>query len=413
MVYMAGDNGKVFETALGRLKLMAEMTTAGYHDLEEMSVVGTTANVAVVCLFDSLDGSFLIEVQRGSGFRDSIVEQLADTNTGDPAVLRDFIILASSRYPSEHSALVIWNHGTGWLDVDHYAVVRDARDAGQSHSPLFRTTPHRATDGETTRPIAYDDSSMDFLDTQDLRRALSEAQQETGRRLSLIGMDACLMAMIEGARELAPFADYFVASQEVEPMAGWPYDTILSTINGEPELGPPEVAQMIVDQFAASYGGVTRVEQTVTQSAIDLARTATTAALVKNLTDEILASPSPELKSVILKAVRDALVFQDRNYRDLGDFARLVAEGTHFTHHTAVQRAASRLHEHLEERGPEGAVLSIGYLPRYERATGLSVYLPATLNVSPPERAFTVYRDLIFPQTTGWDSMLEWLYGEW
>jgi hypothetical protein len=308
---------------------------------------------------------------------------------------------------------VIWNHGTGWLDVDHYAVVRDARDAGQSHSPLFRTTPHRATDGETTRPIAYDDSSMDFLDTQDLRRALSEAQQETGRRLSLIGMDACLMAMIEGARELAPFADYFVASQEVEPMAGWPYDTILSTINGEPELGPPEVAQMIVDQFAASYGGVTRVEQTVTQSAIDLARTATTAALVKNLTDEILASPSPELKSVILKAVRDALVFQDRNYRDLGDFARLVAEGTHFTHHTAVQRAASRLHEHLEERGPEGAVLSIGYLPRYERATGLSVYLPATLNVSPPERAFTVYRDLIFPQTTGWDSMLEWLYGEW
>ena len=33
-------------------------------------------------------------------------------------------------------------------------------------------------------------------------------------------MDACLMAMIEGARELTPFADYFIGSQEVEPMDG-------------------------------------------------------------------------------------------------------------------------------------------------------------------------------------------------
>ena len=46
MVYMAGDNGRVFETAVGRLKLMAEMTTAGYHDLAEMGTIGTSDRLA-------------------------------------------------------------------------------------------------------------------------------------------------------------------------------------------------------------------------------------------------------------------------------------------------------------------------------------------------------------------------------
>ena len=412
MVYMAGDNGRVFETAVGRLKLMAEMTTAGYHDLAEMGTIGTSDRLAIICLFDSLDGSYVIEVQRGQGFQDSIVEQIADVNSGDPAVLRDFIISSIEKYPSDRIALVIWNHGTGWLDVDHYAVVREAGDAGRSHNPIFRTTPRRVTGNGNTRPIAYDDSSMDFLDTHDLHMALSEAQTRTGRRLNLIGMDACLMAMIEGARELAPYADYFVGSQEVEPMAGWPYDVILGAIDDEPELAPPDVAEAVVHHFATNYGGATRAEQTVTQSAINLARTATTAALVKEWVDAILTAADPELKTIIRKAVAKTLVFQDNHYRDLGDFARLVAEETKFTSFDAVQAAAAKLYAHLEDRGRDAVVLRTGYALRYERATGLSVYLPASLTVTPPERAFSIYQKLTFPQTTGWDRLLQWLYDE-
>ena len=159
------------------------------------------------------------------------------------------------------------------------------------------------------------------------------------------------MAMIEGARELAPYADYFVGSQEVEPMAGWPYDAILGAIEAEPELSPPDVAEVIVQQFATSYGGVTRAEQTVTQSAINLARTATTAALVKQLVDAILAADDPELKRIIQSAVSDTLVFQDRNYRDLGDFARLIAEKSEFTSFDTVRAAALKLYRHLQDRG--------------------------------------------------------------
>ena len=51
MVYMAGDNGKIFDTKTGRIKLMASMEEAGYRDLFEMGTVGTTDQCAVTCLF--------------------------------------------------------------------------------------------------------------------------------------------------------------------------------------------------------------------------------------------------------------------------------------------------------------------------------------------------------------------------
>jgi hypothetical protein len=176
MIYMAGDNGTIFDTKYGPLKLMAEMTAAGYADLLEMGSVGTTDNVAVVCLFDTPDGTYEIQVRKGRGFADSIVRSLPEINTGDPVELRDFIVRSVAAHPADHYLLVIWNHGTGWLDVDHYAVTRALGDDGKSHGPIFRTTPSRAIEGQRTRPIAYDDSSKDFLDTQDLRKALGEAQ---------------------------------------------------------------------------------------------------------------------------------------------------------------------------------------------------------------------------------------------
>jgi hypothetical protein len=412
MVYMAGDNGRVFDTQVGRIKLMAEMTTAGYRDLEEMAAVGTTENVAVVCLFDTLDGAYLIEVRPGRGFLDSKVERLAEINTGDPAVLRDFIVKMHQDYPAERTALTIWNHGTGWLEVDHYAVVRSPSDPGRSYAPIFRTTPRRIVGGETSRPIAYDDSSMDFLDTRDLHAALSEAQAKTGRRLDIIGMDACLMAMIEGARELAPYADYFVASQEVEPMAGWPYDSILRAIDDDPELRPADLSEIIVQRFAESYGGVSRSEQTVTQSAISLARSSTTAALSRLLVEQVLEAGNPTLKAAIRKAAANTLVFQDRNYRDLGDFARNIVSEVESLSYDRVRQAASRLAQHLQERGDEAVVRQTGFAARYQRACGLSVYLPDRLELNPPERTYLGYQKMVFPQTTGWDELLRWLYGD-
>ena len=241
---------------------------------------------------------------------------------------------------------------------------------------------------EKTRPIAFDDSSKDFLDTQDLRWALSDAMAVTGRRIDLIGMDACLMAMIEGARELAPFTDYFVASQEVEPMEGWPYAAILRAINAHPEIDGAALAGLIVDEYARSYGGKTRSSETVTQSATVTSRTGLTEALAKELVDALLADPAPLLRSMAQRAADQALVFQDRNYRDLGSFAAALAtEATWNIHRNArrVKAAAEALRDHLGSSGPEGPILRLGYLAPY-RARNRPVGLPSSSTISDATR---------------------------
>jgi len=413
MVYMAGDNGKVFHTSAGPVRLMAEMTSAGYKDIWKMGQVGTTDACAVTCLFDTQQGSYLVEVRKGNGMSNSLVRPMAEINMGDPENLRAFIVRAIEEYPADRYALILWNHGLGWLDVDIYSAVRSSGPGGVSHRPIFRSTPAKMAGGEKTRPIAFDDSSKDFLDTADLRWALEAAHGATGVRLDVIGMDACLMAMIEGARELAPFTDYFVASQEVEPMEGWPYPGILKALNKQPAMDGGAFGRMVVDEYAASYGGKTRsADETVTQSAIATARTEQTEALAKALVDALMLDPAPMLRSLAQRAADQSLVFQDRSYRDLGSFAQhLAAEAEWSTHRNAraVQAAAQALADHLAARSDDAPVLRVGYTPAYEGATGLSVFLPRMLSPQRREEAMAAYRVLLFAQRTGWDRLVEWL----
>lgn len=416
LVYMAGDNGRAFYTATGVKKLMLEMTTAGYKDIWEMAKVGTTDACAVVCLFDTREEAYLVEVRQGAGMAASVVQTLKAVNTGDPDTLKDFVIYGMQHYPADHFALVIWNHGAGWLDVDHYASVRDIEDSShRAHPALFRSTLQQLTEGEATRPIAFDDTSKDFLDTQGLHQAFSAVQGITGRKLDIIGMDACLMAMVEGARELAVHADYFVASQEVEPIDGWPYALILQGLNAEPGLAPEALADRVVRVYAKSHNAQTRQAETVTQSAIRLSTVPETEALTRALVDAVLAhGQEAVLRSLANTARRGALVFQERNYRDLGDFAFKLADRTAWEEYPEVTTAARALYAHLQARTLTTPVLRVAFRPQYEAATGLSVYLPPeTKPLSQRQKELAIYRRLAFAQATGWDRLVQWLNGEY
>ncbi len=416
MIYMAGDNGKIFDTKAGRLRLMAPMEEAGYQDLFEMGSVGTTDKCAVTCLFDTPEASYLVEVRKGKRFTDSVVESIPAVNTGSPTTLSDFIVRSMQRYPADHTMLVIWNHGAGWLDKDAYATVRAVEADHATFGAIFRSTYREMAGSGVVRAIAFDDSSKDFLDAQGLRQAFSEAEQATGAHLDIIGMDACLMAMVEGARELAPFAGYFIGSQEVEPMDGWPYAPILAALNAEPGMAPDALSDKIVHEFAKSYKAQTRPvdEETVTQSAIALSHTAGTETLCKALVDAILAHRDDvSLKSLVLKARDQALVFQDRNYRDLGDFAARLVALTEMESYPDVTAAAKAVYDGLQARTADAAILRVAFRPRYQGATGLSIYWPSTFQpASQRDQALKTYRTLFFPQDTGWDQLLEWVYSE-
>ena len=391
---------------------MAEMTSTGYKDLWKMGQVGTTDACAVTCLFDTQQGSYLVEVRKGNGMSNSVVRSLAELNMGDPENLRAFIVRAVEEYPADRYGLVLWNHGMGWLDVDIYSAVRSAGDGGITNRPVFRSTPARMA-GEREDPA---DRLRRF--EQGLPRhgrlALGARRSRSCHRGSLEPhRHGCLPYGHDRRRgELAPYADYFVASQEVEPMEGWPYPAILKAVNRQPQMDGAALAVAIVDEYAASYGGKTRADDTVTQSAIATARTEKTEALAKELVDALLLDPAPVLRTLAQKAADAALVFQDRSYRDLGSFAQhLASEATWSSHRNApeIRAAAQALSDHLAERGDEAPVLKVGYAPAYERATGLSVFLPRMLSPMRREEAMKAYRTLLFAQRTGWDRLVEWL----
>lgn len=83
---------------------------------------------------------------------------------------------------------IFWNHGAGW-------------------------TGFGGDDISTGHPI---------LTIADLEQGLSQGLARTSATgFDILGFDACLMATYEVAKAMSPFADYLLASQELEPTHGW------------------------------------------------------------------------------------------------------------------------------------------------------------------------------------------------
>jgi len=258
MVYMAGDNGRVFKDGM---QLMHNLEGYGWGDIKEMSSIGSTEKVAIVAQYDTLDAThtprLFIDGKTETG---TPVEKVPPVNTGDPQNLTDFIVWGIKNYPAEKYALVLWNHGTGWKEDDIYARYREAEKTVQrdnfvrglsrnrmlKHAFFMPTAAQIMTvQDDEVRAICYDDTSMDFLDNQDLVRAFADAEQQTGQRLPVLGMDACLMSMIEVAYQVRECADYMVGSQEVEEGTGWPYALILRELVDAPDMSPLDLSKLI------------------------------------------------------------------------------------------------------------------------------------------------------------------------
>jgi hypothetical protein len=445
LLYMAGDNGRVFQTKYGSYSLMAEMTSAGHTDIGEVQKVGTTDKVAVLAQFDTLGdkGTYRLEIRTGRNTEEDVVETIPESNTGDPAELAKFIVWGMNRCPAKHTMLVLWNHGLGWKDDDIYQSVRgmsrsvrSGRKLRQKNIALFKSTAVKvdkmASDpnmDEDTRAILCDDTSMDYLanvemsqalrvaevaadeaevaavfgDHTKLEAALAAGPEATRRRLSVIGMDACLMAMVEVQYQVRKFADVMVASQEVEPMHGWPYTEIVSKLNTKPDMTPKELGALIVRAYAESYTG-TRGRSEVTQSAIDLASLEDAVSVIQQFTAAFSAAyaQDEDLQFAFFKAGQGTRgAFEDDEYVDLVAFLRVML--ARYADHagSAVHQAAQALLDLLTSTEHSLIVENAATGKYANKAHGASIYLAQSYNPVPE-----LYKGLDFVRA-GWFDMLE------
>ena len=119
----------------------------------------------------------------------------------------------------------------------------------------------------TSRAIAFDDQAKDFLDNIELKRVLAEIRRTLGRKIDILGFDACLMSMVEVAYQIRDTVALTCGSEEEEPDDGWPYDSILKALAAKPSMAPRALADLVVKQYLASY----KPNEGVTFSATDLA----------------------------------------------------------------------------------------------------------------------------------------------
>jgi Clostripain family len=269
MVYLAGDN---------------DLDTAGVADLEEMKTVGSTDQVSIVAQFDRSGSKRLTNryvLRNGTTLAEDLATALGETDTGDPAVLRDFVTWAVATHPANHYMLVIWNHGAGWDDSNLYEddyfsgaappvvrkgkVIRTGR-APASVEPVRMGTVRAAVKRArrslfqptvasmvSSRAIAFDDQAKDFLDNIELKRVLADIRRRLKRKIDILGFDACLMSMVEVAYQIRDSVSLTCGSEEEEPNDGWPYDAILKSLAARPSMTPPELARVVVDRYMASY----------------------------------------------------------------------------------------------------------------------------------------------------------------
>ncbi|MBI4635692.1 MAG: hypothetical protein HY727_05025, partial [Candidatus Rokubacteria bacterium] len=175
---------------------------------------------------------------RGAGRRriaSRLLADLGETNTGDPRVLEDFIAFGARQFPARACAVILLNHGSGFYVPPE--MLSKTRLSPTRRGGFFHTTRRRlAALHPERRGIAYDDASADCLDNRELKAVLRHAHRVLGHRVDLVGMDACLMTMLEVAYQLRDHARILVGSEELEPGAGWPHDRILADLTARPAM---------------------------------------------------------------------------------------------------------------------------------------------------------------------------------
>lgn len=227
MVYMCATD----------LEARSGMATA---DLNEMLHSDIASNVNVIVETGGASRWQNTVISNTTNQRYQVTEQglrpleknLGKRSMVDPRTLADFITYSARNFPADRYMLVLWDHGAGSLN-------------GYGYDEFFPR------------------------DTMTLAEVAS-ALKAGGTAFDIIGFDACLMSTVESAVVLEPYADYMIASEEVEPGIGWHYTGWISALSANTSIPTTDLGKKLIDDYVAEVR--TRVPRSqATLSLVDLA----------------------------------------------------------------------------------------------------------------------------------------------
>ena len=247
------------------------------------------------------------------------VEREADASMGDADTLASFLEFCTREYPADNSTLLLWDHGAG-----------------------------------SVKGVCADENhGMDALSAAELGQALDAADAH----FTTVCFDACLMGGFETMRVVAPHAQQMVASEEIEPAAGWDYTALVEN------LGSADFTEKLLAAYQARNEA--KGKRLYTLSAVDLGKFAQVETAFDALCEEVLSKKGSEgaLQEVV-QAADSAMGFGDASGR------------------SATQSELVDLSQFSRNLGFEELARAIGECTRTangadrEGACGMSIYFP-------------------------------------
>jgi hypothetical protein len=412
IVYIAADND-LRSFAARNIKQMAQIGSNQFINIVVQLDIRITGNKKITRRY-YIENNKIFHVNA-----DDPLSQKMDS--GDPRTLVSCCNWAITNYPARNYALILWNHGTGIIDPETGRIINPAElftfnpsinklelDRTVGFLEFINDKEKEEKGADDPKGVCWDDSTGNYLTNQKLESALKEITKDLlgGKKLDIIGFDACLMSMLEIANIAKSYAHLMVGSQEVELGAGWDYEKVLRPF-GTKSLDSASFAKHIVDMYAETY---TKITNDFTQSALNLdiidkleKNVNQVAAL---LLDCLKIQQNNSVKNAI-QASRSKLLcthFDEPSYLDLHHlYSNLLGNIKYFafTNEIAGAQLRAQLTQALEQGKAliKETVIASRAGKNLSLAQGLSIYFPE-------RRIHSSYRKTSFASTNKWITFM-------
>ncbi len=275
LIYMAADNDLFIFSKRNLQQLLA----SSYYNTIHIAVCyfhkNSAQNKKVVHYYHIINGTYVL-------IKEDIDHKA--TNSGDEQNVIDFCSTVFTQLPADNYALFFWDHGTGPINpIEKRNQLIDNKLTHFNSTIMLHAKNNKKPSHH--KSICFDDTHNSCLTEQKLKYALSIlCPLLPKKKFDLVGFDTCLMATIEIASLIAPFASYMVASQDLEPGTGWNYAKVLSIFTEEQKISPFHFSCHIVEKFKETY----HKKGDYTLSAFDLSHTQTIEYLSKMITKSLI-----------------------------------------------------------------------------------------------------------------------------
>ncbi|KAK3235504.1 hypothetical protein CYMTET_54301 [Cymbomonas tetramitiformis] len=234
LVYVMGDNN---------------LEEFAVQDLDEMrrAGVGGSSGVNVIALMDRSSkysseaasnlgdwvGVKEVRVENGQytqiGSADFPVGENPQKDLAQTKYLTEFIERNVKAYPAEKYFLILWDHGLGWLGF------------GGDLSPGNREV--YSGGGVVEEPT---------ITLEQLQKGIKDGLERAGlAKVDILGFDACFMQHYTVAANMEMYAEYILASEDLEPGHGWMYNALSAAVQDN-SISAPALTKKIEEEFSTS-----------------------------------------------------------------------------------------------------------------------------------------------------------------